>query len=125
MRNDGVPHPDYPSMGLRAKDGDTVIREDWPTEPPRYADGTPIQVYDRVRVLHQQGDYLAGVRVVTEIRVRSWGHPGRYQQWGGNDPETGGTRWYDRNEEQVWIGVDDRNAILQASDLVRVEGDES
>lgn len=113
--SDGVPHPDYPGLGIRAKEGDTVIREDWPSVPPTYEDGTPIQLYDKVYV---DDSSLNGVHTVTEIRVRCWGTSGRYQTWAGTD-EDGRTRWLDYPEEQVWISVDNKSYILRADQLRR------
>lgn len=115
MRNDGIPHPDYPGLGVRAKEGDVVIREDWPAVPPTYEDGTPIQLYDKVRVSDSS---LKGVHTVTEISIRCWGRPGRYQTRAGTDDE-GRTRWFDHPEEQVWIAVDGKNYVLRADQLRR------
>lgn len=111
--------PEYPGLGRRAKVGEVIHRADWPKVPPTYADGTPIQLYDRVRVPSHDNDE----HVVTKLTIRCWGRPGRYQQWIGDEYSgkfKGKTRWWDHPEEQVWVEVDALNIVLRADQVERV-----
>lgn len=104
------------SPGRRATELDEVIRVDEPPlRHPQYEDGSPILLYDAVRIKGEPG-----LHRVTDIRVRCFGWPGREQTWAGRRRDgQPGDRFYDRRIEQVWIELDGENRIRREGEIER------